>query len=278
MDFLRKTALIFGAICPFLACAATNGQSPSFNWINVETSPLILEGKFSIDQKNPPVHEFLTLRFSHLKAIKGKIDQANHLVPYFLSDDDDFEEIKNKEGKDLIVFAMPCANGRGDICLMNKAKESLFFLGGGSLKKIEEIVKENERFYRLSTHYSCAGELSNAFKIDQMLDRLDASEIDQQQSVQELLALGEAVVPTLICLMPRGFEKFNHRGLIIPNGSNAFEQNAMYSPKLKVDAIDAILSSVTGIQFLPLANGATDEEREETIRGWMIYLQRLRSK
>lgn len=248
------------------------------DWVTVEVSPLILSGRLSLGRQSAPVHQFVALHLGDTDVVKGGIEKKDYSIPYFIADESDLDEVKADIGKHVVLFAMPCTNGRGEICLVDEARLSVFAYSDSLLGKIAKIHRENDSFYQQGVRYGCDEELRRTQHVNQLVDQLDNSDADQQRAVLELLKLGPLAVPSLICLMPNEHIRFRLKTLVIPNDKNAFEQHAMYSPAFKVDAIDAILSAMTGVQFLPLANGASDEDRARSIRGWMIYLQRSQSK
>lgn len=95
----------------------------------------------------------------------------------------------------------------------------------------------------------------------------------EQKAFSELEALGCPAVPAII-------RRMDDRR-ILPNpwislrnkAPNAFEETRIYGPRQVVDALAAILNQLTGQDFGFIYNGATDEQRTQTIQGWRKFLE-----
>lgn len=276
MQFWRVIGLAFGLSSSLSAYSMDFGKK-EIDWVLVENSPLILTAKLEKNKERRAIHEFTDLYLSDSKIIIGKIkgyfDGKSYVVPYFISDEKVLKDMRAKEGKELVIFAMPCTNDRGEICLVDNANASMFVRGESQIAKIENLNKENETLYKKG--FDKCKKIENKSDIDRLIAQLDRSKIDQKFALDQLIEMGPAIVPYLICRMPYEFKPFRMKSLIVENHDrSSFEQHAMYSPALKVGVLDFILSAITGVQFTPLTNGGTDKDRERTIRGWVIYLQR----
>jgi hypothetical protein len=91
---------------------------------------------------------------------------------------------------------------------------------------------------------------------------------------------GVSGVPYII-LGLNDFRKLPVKSISLINDfPDAFEGIRHYSPHLVVDALAAILNQITGVHFGFIYNGndTTDDQRNQCIRGWYIYLYYLMNK
>jgi len=115
---------------------------------------------------------------------------------------------------------------------------------------------------------------SNEPLYDRVKNVLDATtrKDSQMSAFRELEELGPKAVPAIIMLMD------DRRDLAVPaislrnKSPDAFEGIRHYGPKKIVDAMDAILNQITGEAFGNIANGGTERERQEAVKGWRTYL------
>jgi hypothetical protein len=95
----------------------------------------------------------------------------------------------------------------------------------------------------------------------------------EQQAFNDLESLGCPAVPAIIHHMDDR-RKLPERSISLRNKSpNAFEGLRHYDPEKIVDAVAAILNQITGKDFGFIYNGATDAERDKTVRQWRDFLQ-----
>jgi hypothetical protein len=95
----------------------------------------------------------------------------------------------------------------------------------------------------------------------------------EQKAFFDLETLGCAAVPATIQRMDDRRTLPDSRISFRNKSPNAFEDVRHYGPVQVVDALAAILNQVTGQDFGFIYNGATDEEREKSVRGWRGFLQ-----
>jgi hypothetical protein len=91
------------------------------------------------------------------------------------------------------------------------------------------------------------------------------------QAFKDLEKLGSDAVPAMADLMddrrPLGTSLITLRN----NVPGAFESNRIYSPKLVVDALAAILNQITARTFGDIENGGSEQQRQLAVNGWRIY-------
>lgn len=89
----------------------------------------------------------------------------------------------------------------------------------------------------------------------------------------KLLDLGLEFVPAIIVLMDDRRE-VAAEWLTIPNSPQHWEAHALYKPEKVVDALDGILVRKTGVGFVSIVNGSSDDNRQATVDAWRVYLYR----
>ncbi len=94
----------------------------------------------------------------------------------------------------------------------------------------------------------------------------------EQQSFADLEALGCQAVPAIIKHMDDRRRLPDPRISLRNKSPQAFEGLRHYGPQEVVDALAAILNQVTGQDFGFIYNGATDEERTNTVQRWRDFL------
>lgn len=100
----------------------------------------------------------------------------------------------------------------------------------------------------------------------------------QMIAFAKLEAMGCTAVPSVIPRMDDR-RKLPRAGISLENrATDAFEGVRHYSPDVVVDALAAILNQITGEHFGFIYNGASEEERDATIKGWKRYLDRVGPK
>ena len=98
----------------------------------------------------------------------------------------------------------------------------------------------------------------------------------QAETFSQLIELGFRAVPAIITLMDDRRDLGEH-SISLPNRSPyAFEALRHYGPELVVDAMAAILNQMTGQDFGSIHNGGSEQQRQDTINGWRIYLYHLK--
>ncbi len=94
----------------------------------------------------------------------------------------------------------------------------------------------------------------------------------EQQAFTDLESLGCLAVPAIIERMDDRRKLPDPRISLSNKSPDAFEGLRHYGPQKIVDALAAILNQITGKDFGSIYNGATDAEREKTVRGWRNFL------
>ena len=122
---------------------------------------------------------------------------------------------------------------------------------------------------------------SDARELDEYVTSLIEKTLDattQAQAFDELQTLGCEAVPVIIRLMDDRRPLPNHAISLENKSPDAFEGVRHYGPEQVVDALAAILNQVTGESFGFIYNGASDDERAETVKSWREYLDRVGPK
>jgi hypothetical protein len=112
-------------------------------------------------------------------------------------------------------------------------------------------------------------------KIDKRVVTLIEKMSDQkteEQAFIELESLGCPAVPAIIERMDDRRKLPDPRISLRNKSPDAFEGLRHYGPEKIVDALAAILNQITGKDFGFIYNGATDAERDKTVRGWRDFL------
>ncbi len=100
---------------------------------------------------------------------------------------------------------------------------------------------------------------------------------EQQRLFDQLIALGPDAVPAIIMLMDDD-RPLPDRAISLKNLSpDAFEGIRHYGPDVVAEGLAAVLNQITGENFGFIYNGATPDERRDSINGWRIYLDHLRA-
>jgi hypothetical protein len=94
----------------------------------------------------------------------------------------------------------------------------------------------------------------------------------EQQAFADLESLGCPAVPAIIERMDDRRKLSDPRISLRNKSPDAFEALRHYGPEKIVDALAAILNQITGKNFGFIYNGATDAERDKTVRGWRDFL------
>jgi len=111
-------------------------------------------------------------------------------------------------------------------------------------------------------------EMRVAALIEKMVDKKT-----EQQAFADLESLGCPAVPTIIERMDDRRKLPDPRISLRNKSPDAFEGLRHYGPEKVVDALAAILNQITGQHFGFIYNGATDAERDKTVRGWRDFLR-----
>jgi hypothetical protein len=111
-------------------------------------------------------------------------------------------------------------------------------------------------------------------KIDRRVAVLIEKMSDQKTEKQafiDLESLGCPAVPAIIEHMDDRRKLPDPRISLRNKSPDAFESLRHYGPEKFVDALAAILNQITGKDFGFIYNGATDAERDKTVRGWRDF-------
>ena len=123
--------------------------------------------------------------------------------------------------------------------------------------------------------------MSVATDIDEQVARLIEKALDsnaQAQAFVELEALGCEAVPFIIRHLDDRRPLPYHQISLENKSPDAFEGLRHYGPEQVVDALAAILNQVTGKSFGFIYNGASDDDRAATVKGWSEHLERVGPK
>ncbi len=105
-----------------------------------------------------------------------------------------------------------------------------------------------------------------------LIERMSAQKTEQQ-AFTDLESLGCPAVPAIIERMDDRRKLPDPRISLRNKSPDAFEGLRHYGPEKIVDALAAILNQITGKDFGFISNGATDAERDKTVRGWRDFLR-----
>lgn len=108
-------------------------------------------------------------------------------------------------------------------------------------------------------------------EVVRLVKRLSGGPQLQRESFAALEALGEDFVVEMVAAMDDR-RKLAEPAMTLDNhAADAFEAQRHYGPKLVVDGVAAILNQITHESFGAVYNGATDAERDASVRGWTLY-------
>ena len=86
-----------------------------------------------------------------------------------------------------------------------------------------------------------------------------------------LESMGPRAVPGMILLLD-DHRPLRSSSLSLRNDPGWFESKRFYAPKTVVDVLAAVLNQTTKESFGFIYNGAPEEERQQAINGWRVFL------
>jgi hypothetical protein len=149
------------------------------------------------------------------------------------------------------------------------------------VKQAQEVARANESaFLRAQAKRAeyCRPGSDLQRRVHELVGRLSGGSDDVAQAIEGLLSMGREAVPCVVCELEGAREAIPVRSVRVSAGKGALEGYAHYTPEEKVDLLDLVLTSATGVSFGSIVNGATSAQRERAIRGWWVYLGRVMSE
>lgn len=145
-------------------------------------------------------------------------------------------------------------------------------------REVEFLVSQNERYQAIGAVYMPHPSAPLLLAIKQDLQEISSPPDFQTHriAVQRLLDRGVEAVPFLISLID-DWRPFPYGSITYGRGDPMILDGPVSHiyPQTMVDAIDMLLSFITGINMASLATGGDDFLRREAIAGWQTYLGRL---
>ncbi|MDF7774386.1 hypothetical protein P1X14_03935 [Sphingomonas sp. AOB5] len=172
------------------------------------------------------------------------------------------------------------------ILFLTRAEDGLYFAGytPGALTRATDLAVGTTR-----AEISRQEQIAGAWRIDTRLPRfgevrtliarLGHVRDDAQRSIfEQLEALGSEAVPAIIAQMDDRRPLLTQEISLINHDPDAFEGITHYGPEQVVDALNAVLTHITGVSFGSISNGGSDRERDAAIAGWRVYANDIACK
>lgn len=273
----------------FLSCTLANAQPDSL-WMNIAHATHIVEGVFNVDTnkinkiKNTE-SDYVDVEFNVKSVLKGELSQSSLSLKEFICNKKEREpycdesKLTSFNGKKVIAFIH-----KRSYQLYKENKEiTEFYFSGRSFKSIfpdtaeikSRIRNEIERQKLIVNNKLFMADCpcdSNYSKVKKFIEGM-LSESTAEQAYAGLEKMGDAAVPSMICLMDDKRELTVNRITLKNNRPNAWEANRHYSIYVVQDALDAILNQLTAQSFgLGDYKNASNEIRTNAVNGWSVYL------
>ena len=252
-------------------------------WRMVAQADVVATGRLD-PPENLPARDYVVMPVHDVRPLKGDVG-AQPAIRWYSeprSYAPSIEQLRAASGSSSLVFAVRGGDGR------------LYFAGSpaahqpaihATVAAVEtEIARQAEVLanWRPSTDFPHFAEVRAI--IDDIVALSPASRNErrsgatrQQRLFDRLIALGPTAVPAIIEQMDDDRALPNPAISLVNHAPDAFEAFRQYAPKGMVDALAAVLNQLTGEHFGFIYNGGTAAERDASVRGWRIYLDRLRT-
>lgn len=189
--------------------------------------------------------------------------------------------IKGLTASRVVVFLGAYDEASKELQLAADPASALREFSGELVKQVQQVARANEsalvRAQAKKTEYCRpGGDLQR--RIHELIARLSGGSEDLAQAIEGLLGMGRQAVPCLVGELEGAREAIPVRSVRVSTGKGALEGYAHYTPEEKVDLVDLVLTSATGVSFGSIVNGGTAAQRDRAIRGWWVYLGRSMSE
>jgi hypothetical protein len=259
------------------------------DWRLVAQSDMIVQGRLRVPVASLRAalrankREYIPVRLDVTRVLKGKPETRTLAVQIYSagnSNDVSPQKVISLHGKDVMAFivAPDDVPNPGSLYFAGYTPNGLAASSRWLTGRVEGEVSNQKR---ISIYYARPGAFAST-PLDDKVKRLIVEMLDERtqfQSFADLEELGDAAVPATIRWMD------DRRPLAVPHialrnkSPQAFEATRQYSPRLVVDALDAILNQVTGEFFGSLGDLLTTEaHRKQTVNAWRTYLYYGRPK
>jgi hypothetical protein len=193
----------------------------------------------------------------------------------------DAVRIKGLTSSRVVVFLGAYDEASKELQLAGDPAVALREFSGELVKQVQQVAGANEsallRAKAKSGEY-CQPGSDLQRRVRELIAQLGGGSDDVAQAIEGLLGMGRQAVPCVVCQLEGAREAIPVRSVRVSTGKGEFEGYAHYTPEEKVDLLDLVLTSATGVSFGSIINGATAAQRERAIRGWWVYLGRLMSE
>ena len=194
---------------------------------------------------------------------------------------EDVPRIKSLTSSRVVVFLGAYDEASKELQLAGDPASALREFSDELVKQVQQVARANEsalvRAKAKSAEY-CRPGSDLQRRVRELVAQLGGGSDDVAQAIEGLLGMGRQAVPCLIGELEAAREAIPVRSVRVSAGKGALEGYAHYTPEEKVDLLDLVLTSATGVSFGSIVNGATAAQRERAIRGWWVYLGRLLSE
>lgn len=275
----RLLAWFFAFASTALAVENTHAASSKALWRRVAEAPIIAIGTLivpvaEIEQRQASgQHEYVDLRLTDSEILKG--DASRSFVIRWYSEPRDYapaaRTLAELRGHRVILFAVRA--GEYDRRAIYFAGYSPDAVSQVDEKFVQEVRAEIVEQRRLMVQFPDGFPPVSREKEELVRRLLDETtrKGKAEAAFEKLLGLGADFVPAIVSLMDDRRD-VAAEWLTIPNSPEHWEAHALYKPEKVVDALDGILVKVTGVGFVSIVNGGSDENRRATVDAWRVYL------
>lgn len=274
---------IIPALLLALSAALPAAAQDAALWRMVAQADVVATGRLE-PPGNPPARDYVEMPVHDVRPLKGDVG-AQPAIRWYSearSSAPSIEQLRAASDSSSLVFAVRGGDGR------------LYFVGSPAAHQpaapatVVAVEAEIARQAGVLAHWQADSGVPHYAEVRAIIEEIVASPptsrderrrgaTRQQRLFDRLVALGPAAVPAIIEQMDDDRSLPDPAISLINHAPNAFEAFRQYAPKGMVDALAAVLNQLTGEHFGFIYNGGTAGEREASVRGWRIYLDRLRT-
>jgi len=256
------------------------GQNLEPDWRLVARSDAVVAAEISPSGAREELPAYrLDLRRVHVIAGDEIGSQLSIALPGLGTED--VARIQCLTSRRVVVFLGAYEEASKELQLAGDPASAVREFNGELVKEIQQVMRANESALlrakaKCAEHCRSGSDLQR--RVRELVARLGGGPDDVTQSIADLLGMGRQAVPCVVCELEGAREAIPVRSVRVSTGRGALEGYAHYTPEEKVDLLDMVLTSATGVSFGSIVNGATSTQRERAIRGWWVYLGRLMSE
>lgn len=256
------------------------GQNVEPDWELVARSDAVVAAEISPSPAREGVpSDRLDLRRVHVIAGDRVGSQLSIAIPGLGAEE--VARIQGLTSSRVVVFLDAYEEASRELQLAGDPASAVREFNGELVKEIQQVARANEaallRAKAKRAEYCRSGSALQR-RVRELVARLGGRPDDVAQALEDLLGMGREAVPCVVCELEGAREAIAVRSVRVSAGRGALEGYAHYTPEEKVDLLDLVLTSATGVSFGSIVNGATPAQRERAIRGWWVYLGRSMSE